>query len=260
MSASLIKPDWSAPANVKACITTRQLAGVSQSPYDAYNLATHVGDSAEAVATNRQRLSDICRQYNLALPSAPVWLNQTHSTQVVDAATHLSDTGEIPEADASFSTRPGVVCTVMTADCLPLLVTNRQGTGVAAIHAGWRGLQAGIIESTVKQLMRETETQPQDIGVYLGPAIGPQAFEVGPEVKDAFVEHDRQAEIAFKPSPRADHYLADIYQLAIQRLGILGIDNISGGDYCTYSDAERFYSYRRDGRTGRMASLIWLEH
>lgn len=158
-----------------------------------------------------------------------------------------------PEADASFTTHSNVVCTVMTADCLPLLFCNRQGTVVAAAHAGWRGLLDGVIEATVLRM----DVAARELLVWLGPAIGPAAFEVGDEVRDAFIAHDAEAASAFVPSPNG-RWLADIYRLARQRLNKMGIAAIHGGHWCTYSDSERFYSYRRDGVTGRMASLIWL--
>lgn len=226
-------------------MTTRD-GGVSPPPYDSLNLGAHVGDSVERVERNREIVSQ-----RLSLPNRPKWLNQTHSTTVV------SSTDAVCEGDACFTDRDGEVCVVMTADCLPLLVCNRQGTEVAAIHAGWRGLYAGVIESTINRL----NSNPAELMVWLGAAIGPQQFEVGEEVRMQFVEKDAATSQAFTPSDRAGHWLADIYLLArvrLKRLGVHGSD-IYGGGLCTYSDAQQFFSYRRDGVTGRMAALIWME-
>ncbi|MDM8559378.1 peptidoglycan editing factor PgeF [Candidatus Parabeggiatoa sp. HSG14] len=239
----LITPNWPAPAKVKAYTTTR-CGGHSQSPYNGLNLADHVGDDTEAVIANRTELVE-----TLNLPLEPIWLQQVHGTQVI--AGYSKNRG--CTADASFSTLPGQVCVVMTADCLPVLFCNRVGTCVAAVHAGWRGLAGGILEATLQRLNMPAE----NILVWLGPAIGPQAFEIGDEVYKAFVDFLPQAVDAFKPS-RKGHWLADLYLLARQRLAHQGVTAIYGGDFCTYTDVERFYSYRRDKVTGRMASLIWL--
>ncbi|OOZ40542.1 hypothetical protein BOW53_07360 [Solemya pervernicosa gill symbiont] len=239
-----IAPDWPAPHTVHAYTTTRA-GGVSEAPFHSFNLATHVGDRDQHVQQNRQRLIT-----ELALPDSPVWLDQVHGTDVV-AADQIS-VGQC--ADAVFSWRSGKVCAVMTADCLPLLFCNRQGSVVAAAHAGWRGLAAGVIESTVEAMGVATA----DLLVWLGPAIGPEVFEVGDEVRREFVDHQIEAEQAFKSSSIEGRWLADLYQLARLRLARCGVAQIYGGDYCTYSDAEHFYSYRRDGETGRMASLIWI--
>lgn len=238
-----IAPDWPAPASIRAGTTTRQ-GGVSQPPYMGLNLAGYVGDQPEAVAENRRRL-----RQQLALPGEPRWLQQVHGVAVVEAATVVGT----PAADASFTRLPNTVCAVMTADCLPLLLCNRQGSVVAATHAGWRGLLDGVIEETVVSMGGAAA----DLLVWLGPAIGPAAFEVGDEVRDAFIARHADARQAFRPLA-AGHWLADIYQLARQRLNKLGVTAVYGGDCCTYNDAERFYSYRRDGVTGRMASLIWI--
>jgi len=241
-------PDWPAPVNVHAASTTR-LGGVSVAPYDSLNLGDHVGDSAAAVAANRSLLKQ-----RHGLPAEPVWLKQVHGIEVVDAAV-VSD---VPVADASFSHQSKVVCTVMTADCLPVLLCDQAGSVVAAAHAGWRGLADGVIEATVKQMAVTTS----NLMVWLGPAIGPKAFEVGDEVRQQFIAQDPQAAVAFQPSALSSaqgRWLADIYLLARQRLARLGVEQVYGGDCCTYSDAERFYSYRRDGITGRMATLIWLD-
>jgi hypothetical protein len=234
----VIIPDWPAPANVSAMQTTRG-GGFSQPPYDSLNLGDYVGDDAMAVAKNRQ---------SLKLPSEPVWLQQVHGVEVV-VAEHADC---IPKADAAISYHPGAVCVVMTADCLPVLLCDMAGTVVAAVHAGWRGLADGVIEATVARM----QVKAWDLMAWLGPAIGPQAFEVGDEVRDAFMAHDPAASSAF--TPVAQKYLADIYTLARQRLNALGITAIYGGGLCTYTDSTRFYSFRRDNRTGRMATLIWL--
>ncbi|TNF35721.1 MAG: peptidoglycan editing factor PgeF [Gammaproteobacteria bacterium] len=233
--------DWPAPANVHALVTTRR-GGVSESPYDTFNLAHHVGDNPAAVMQNRERL-----RTHLRLPSEPVWLEQVHGVQVINAAEPGSR-----QADAAFTQQKNMVCAVMTADCLPVLICDRRGTQVAAAHAGWRGLHAGVIEATLKQF----SCSPRDLLVWLGPAIGPEAFEVGDEVRNAFIQDMAQSDIAFRAS-RPGHWLANIYELARLRLQRYGIDQIYGGGLCTYHDRERFYSYRRDGKTGRMASLIW---
>lgn len=238
-----IVPDWPAPPSVRAGTTTRH-GGVSLPPYNSLNLGDHVGDKPEAVAENRRRL---CQLRNL--PGEPRWLKQVHGVAVVDAAA----THDAPTADASLTSHANIVCAVMTADCLPLLFCNRQGSVVAAAHAGWRGLLDGVIEATVLRM----NVAADDLLVWLGPAIGPDAFEVGDEVRDAFITHNAAASAAFRPSLNG-RWLANIYQLARQRLTKMGIDAIYGGHCCTYGDSERFYSYRRDGVTGRMASLIWI--
>lgn len=237
-----IRPDWPAPATVQAISTSRH-GGVSAAPWASLNLGNHVDDSPEAVAHNRA----IVRQY---LPSDPIWLTQVHGIQVVDAATALQNT----EADAVTAHTVSAVCAVMTADCLPVLLCNQAGTVVGAAHAGWRGLCSGVIEATIQQMQVPADT----LMAWLGPAIGPKAFEVGEEVRTAFMAHDRSSIDAFKPSPNDGKWLVDIYLLAKQRLQASGVHAIYGGDYCTVTDADRFFSYRRDQRTGRMASLIWL--
>ena len=238
-----ILPDWPAPANVRAAVTTR-IGGVSHAPYDSFNLATHVGDDPAAVRANRASLRSA-----LALPSEPLWLKQVHGITVVDAA----QGGVEPEADGAYATQPGAVCVVLTADCLPVLLCNRAGTKVAALHAGWRGLAGGVIEAGVRAL----GVPGSELLAWLGPAIGPQAFEVGPEVRAAFVQQDAQAAQAFRAA-REGKYLADIYLLARQRLQRLGVAAVYGGGFCTVTDSTRFFSYRRDGACGRMAALIWL--
>lgn len=240
----LLKPDWPVPAQVKSLITTRQ-GGVSRPPYDQLNLAQHVGDQAEAVARNRALLRE-----EGALPADPFWLQQVHGCAVADAASDESGC----EADAVFSRQPGRVCAVLTADCLPLLMVDRDGREICAVHAGWRGLAGGVIESALSRFTRE----PQELMVWLGPAIGPRAFEVGDDVYEAFVGRNREDAVAFSRNPQG-RWMADIYRLARQRLARFGVGYVGGGDYCTWSQPVDFYSYRRDGMTGRMASLIWLE-
>ena len=244
MNPNWIIPNWSVPAQVRAVCTTRH-GGVSVAPFDSLNLGDHVGDDPAAVARNRLIVGDV-----LQLPTEPLWLQQVHGVEVC-----AMDVGACyPQADASFALRNNQVCVVMTADCLPVLFCDKAGTRVAAAHAGWRGLEAGVLEQTVQKL----GCAAHDIIAWLGPAIGAQAFEVGAEVRAAFMQHDPAAAVAFQPSATGK-WLADIYLLARQRLNAVGVQAIFGGEYCTYSDAQRFFSYRRDGQTGRMASLIWLE-
>jgi polyphenol oxidase len=235
-----ITPDWPAPVGVHALQTTRR-GGFSQAPYDSLNMGLHVGDDPLAVAANRHVLNSL-------LPGEPVWLEQVHGTSVV-LAEHA---GCHPQADACFARRKNLVCVVMTADCLPVLLCDRAGKVVGAAHAGWRGLADGVIEMTVKAMGESGEK----LMAWMGPAIGPQAFEVGGEVREAFLAHDPIAASAF--IPRAGKYLADIYLLAHQRLRAVGITQIYGGNFCTHGDRERFFSYRRDGQTGRMATMIWM--
>ncbi len=234
---------WPAPARVRTLVTTRD-GGVSLAPYASLNLGQHVGDDPAAVAENRARL-------RACLPAEPFWLNQVHGIGVQEACADAPDVP--PDADAGFTRQPGVVCAVMTADCLPVLLTDRSGSVVAAAHAGWRGLCNGIIEATIARMA----VPANDILAWLGPAIGPDAFEVGPEVRAAFMAHDPTAASAFAAIPDGK-YLADIYLLARQRLNACGVTDVHGGDACTVTERERYFSYRRDGRTGRMASLIWL--
>lgn len=241
---NFIVPNWPAPTNVKALQTTR-IGGVSQAPFASLNLGAHVNDDGIAVAKNRQLLSPY-------LPSEPVWVNQVHGVEVIDAA----QSSCLQNADASFTTQANVVCVTMTADCLPVLLCDRAGTVVAAVHAGWRGLCDGSIEAAVNKLPVERS----EILAWLGPAIGSEAFEVGDEVRQQFMRHDSHAELAFKP--HADKWFCNMYMIAQQRLNKLGVTQIYGGsineDFCTYTDEARFFSFRRDNVTGRMASLIWL--
>ena len=242
MSDAWIVPGWPAPANVKALSTTRA-GGLGVAPFDSLNLGTHVGDDPAAVSANRARL-------RARLPAEPGWLNQVHGTAVVDLATVHG----VPDADGAIARRPGAVCVVMTADCLPVLLCDRAGTVVGAAHAGWRGLQGGVIEATTRAM----GVPAGDLMAWLGPAIGPEAFEVGDEVRAAFVADDSAAAAAFRPAGPAGKWLADLYLLARQRLAALGVAGVYGGDACTFTEAARFFSYRRNGRTGRMASLVWL--
>ena len=241
MTIEVLRPDWPAPATVQAASTLR-VGGVSTGGFAGLNLGTHTGDTATAVAGNRRLL-----QTALALPTEPHWLHQVHGTAVV-----ALPSVERPTADASFSTAPDQVCVVLTADCLPVLFCDRRGSWVAAAHAGWRGLCAGVLEATIKTY----EGATSDILAWLGPAIGPTAFEVGAEVREAFCRHDARAAEAFRAGD-GDRWFADLYLLARQRLQAAGVTSIYGGGLCTYSDPARFFSYRRDRDTGRQASLIW---
>jgi YfiH family protein len=242
LSEYCITPDWPAPANVRTLQTTRQ-GGVSNSPYDTLNLGDHVGDVPLAVARNRNLL-------NTLLPSEPVWLEQVHGTVVVRADVAGCST----RADACIARHRAAVCVVMTADCLPILLCDQQGSVVGAAHAGWRGLCSGVIEATVQAM----KVAPQHLMAWMGPAISQDVFEVGEEVRAAFVAAQPRAASAFIPG-RSGKWLADIYMLARLRLEAMGITAIYGGNYCTFRERERFFSYRRDGVTGRMASFIWLE-
>lgn len=249
MSAEWITPEWPAPPRVRALMTTRH-GGVSLPPYDSLNLAGHVGDDPRAVAENRR----ILRRH---LPAEPLWLTQVHGAGVAEAGVDAIGV----EADAAVARAPAQVCAVLTADCLPVLLCDTHAHVVAAAHAGWRGLAAGVLEATVRAM----RIGPARILAWLGPAIGPDAFEVGEEVRQAFIEQDPLAATAFRPAlpgtldgaPRK--WLADLYTLARLRLKALGVERVYGGVGCTYREAGRFYSYRRDGRTGRMAALIWLD-
>lgn len=239
-SSDWLTPDWPAPASVRACVTTRA-GGVSLPPFDSLNLGDHVEDEPLAVAANRQVLVD-------ALGCRPAWLKQVHSPDVVEA-----DPWQAPTADASWSATPGTACAVLTADCLPALFCDRAGKRVAAAHAGWRGLAGGVLENTVAALGSE----PAELLVWLGPAIGPQSFEVGAEVREAFVAVHTEAQRAFVPSANAGKFMADLYALARIRLAASGVTAVYGGGLDTCSDP-RFFSYRRAARTGRFASLVWI--
>jgi len=245
---AVLRPDWSAPANVHALCTTRQ-GGVSQPPWNTLNLGGHVGDDPEGVDTNRQRLAEFAGLETRRI----AWLNQVHGTNVVEVTNE--NVASVPEADASFTREPGIACAILTADCLPVVLCDRTGTVVGAAHAGWRSLCGGVLENLVKAMA----VPGGELMAWLGPAIGPKQFEVGPEVRDAFLAHDPDAASAFtEEGARPRHYLADIYQLARQRLASAGVCSVSGGSLCTVRDRDWFFSYRRDGRTGRMATLIWM--
>jgi len=243
---SFITPVWPAPTNIKALTTTRQ-GGFSKNPFNGFNLAEHVNDDPLAVLANRQQLKS-----QMSLPQEPVWLHQVHSTTVVNIDNHSNQ--DPITADASYATKSNIVCCVMTADCLPILICDKNAHFVMAIHAGWRGLVDGIIENALNQM----SMSPDDILVWLGPAIGANVYEVGNEVLELFLQQDKTYATGFLPSARAGHWFMDIYHLARLRFRLLGISNIFGGQYCTYQNSELFYSYRRDGVTGRMASLIWI--
>lgn len=241
MSPGWLLPDWPAPANVRAFVTTRH-GGVSSGPYASFNLGGHVGDSPVAVAQNRAIL-------RACLPGEPLWLEQVHGTVVADA----SEPSPRQCADASVATQPGRVCAVMTADCLPVLFCDETGHVVAAAHAGWRGLVAGILEETLSRM----NVAPQSVMAWLGPAIGPSAFEVGQDVFDAFAALHPGDAVAFMPGVAPGKWQADLFALARWRLARAGVERVYGGGICTHSDPERFFSYRRDGVTGRFATLVW---
>lgn len=235
-----IVPDWPAPARVRALITTRA-GGVSTGPFASFNLGLRTGDDPRAVAANRATLSSL-------LPQEPGWLRQVHGSRVVDA----DALGDTPEADAAVARRPGTVCTVLVADCIPVLLADAAGTAVGIAHAGWRGLAAGVVENAVRAMAGD----PGGIVAYLGPGIGPAAFEVGDDVRDVFLARDAGAAVAFTPHA-AGKWLADLFLLARRCLRRAGVGEIHGGTLCTYTDAQRFFSYRRSRVTGRMAALIW---
>jgi YfiH family protein len=240
----LIEADWPAPPNVRAVATTR-VGGASVGAYATLNLGSHVGDDPRAVSENRLRLRTA-----LALDQEPVWLNQVHGTAVVEATSHNSP----PTADASFARSRGQACVVLTADCLPVLLCDRQGTRVAAAHAGWRGLAGGVVESA----LRAMDVTPDRVLAWLGPAIEQDMFEVGPEVREQFVTRAADNAAAFKANARG-RWQADLYDLARRELARLGITQVFGGGFRGYGDRERFFSFRRDGTTGRMATLVWMK-
>jgi YfiH family protein len=257
---NLITPEWDAPPGVRALCTMRS-GGVSLGRYDdgsgsgGLNLGLHVGDHPEHVEENRSRLQ-------ASLPGRPTWLEQVHGAEVVLASSaELSPRpdaapGPAPRADASVAVTTGAVCAIQTADCLPVLFCDARGTVVGAAHGGWRGLAAGVLDNTVAAMRGQGA---EDILAWLGPAIGPARFEVGEEVLQAFARIDAAMQTAFVPVPdRPGKYLADIYRLARLQLAALGVDRVSGGGFCTVTESRHFYSYRRDGVTGRMASLVWL--
>lgn len=244
MDTDWITPDWPAPKVVRAATTTRH-GGVSEGLWASMNPADHVGDAPAAVAANRERL-----QQRLALPAVPHWLQQVHGNRVVDAADAPVNT----QADAIIARTAGSVCAVLTADCLPVLFCDRDGREVAAAHAGWRGLAAGILEQTVDGM----RSPGRELLAWLGPAISAAAYVVGEEVRTVFLEKDAEAASAFWPASNGGWH-ADLYALGRQRLAARGVMAVYGGNFCSFGDRERFFSYRRDGVTGRMASLVWLE-
>jgi len=237
-----IKPDWPAAKNIHAAVTLRT-GGLSKGAFSSLNPALHVNDKPGNVLGNRKTISEM-----LNLPGEPIWLEQVHGNRVIK----VNQLTQLEQADASYSEEVGVVCAVMTADCLPVLLATSEGDKIAAIHAGWRGLLAGVIRQTVNAL------DATNIIAWLGPAIGPDCFEVGCEVKTAYVKKSADFAAGFKQKNQ-NKYLADIYQLATIELAAMGVTQVYGGGFCTVTDKQRFYSYRRDGETGRMATLIWRD-
>jgi YfiH family protein len=259
MHPAFLPAAWPVPKSVHGFTTLRHGAGVSRAPFDSFNLGLRAGDDETAVLRNRQQLAEFAR-----LPSAPHWLRQVHGTGVVRVDRVRVDdvhgdgsqaTGE-PEADAAVTATPGVVLAILTADCMPVLFAAKDGSEVGAAHAGWRGLSAGVLEATIARL----RTPPDRLLAWLGPAAGPQRYEVGVEVYDAFVANDWGAGRAFT-STRPQHWHVDLYALAHRRLEKAGLraHDIHGGALCTIADPQSFYSHRRDQRTGRMASLVWMD-
>jgi purine-nucleoside/S-methyl-5'-thioadenosine phosphorylase / adenosine deaminase len=245
----VLAPDWPAPRAVRAAFTLRS-GGVSAPPFDSLNVGAHVGDAVAAVAENRRR---VCA--HLRLPGEPLWLEQVHGTDVIDLdGVRLPASAAPPTADAAIARRPGCVCVMQVADCMPVFLAAGDGSAVGAVHAGWRGLAAGVLEATVVRL----GVPPAKLIAWLGPAIGPRHFEVGEEVRAAFLRHDAGAAEAFRVNARG-RWQCDLGALARRRLDALGVTAVFGGGWCTYADPARFFSYRRDGRCGRMAALIWLE-
>lgn len=241
-----IIPNWNIPKHIHA-FTTVRTGGVSKPPFDSFNLGDHVNDSPEDVAQNRALLVE-----KFHLPQSPLFLTQTHSTRVLE----LPYSGKDIEADAVYTNQPNQVCLVLTADCLPVLFVSKDGKEIAAAHAGWRGLCDGVLEATVEKF----QCPSNEISAWLGPAIGAKAFQVGKEVIEQFCAFDPRAEEAFiQDNSTSGKFLGNLYQIATQRLNKLGITEVSGGEYCTYTQEDLFFSYRRDKQTGRMATLIWKE-
>jgi polyphenol oxidase len=266
----MLLPDWGAPPSVRAAFTLRT-GGVSVAPYDSLNLGAHVGDAPASVAENRRRV-----HAQLGLPAEPAWLQQVHGTEVADldalvppdvapGRTGSAGAGAagraggeaaseaILRADSSVTRVPGRVCVIQVADCMPVLFAARDGSAVGAAHAGWRGLAGGVLEATVLKL----GIAPDQLLAWLGPTISPEHFEVGDDVRTAFMSYDPSAASAFEANARR-RWQCDLYALARRRLAVLGVQDVSGGGWCTYADAARFFSYRRDGQCGRMAALIWM--
>lgn len=244
-SIECIQPNWHAPDSVKAVCTTR-IGGNSLSPYDSFNLATHVGDAIDKVILNRELLK---RELNL--PAEPCWLNQTHST---DVAMLDGSPDYAIDSDAAISQKPGIIAVVMTADCLPILMCNQQGDEVAAVHAGWRGLADGIVATTLKKM----RTPPEQLMAWIGPAISQPRFEVGDDVRNMFMNRYENAALRFRQN-RPGHWLCDLPGLAADQLFDLGVTAIHQSGLCSFDEDSRFYSYRRENISGRMASLIWIK-
>jgi YfiH family protein len=245
----LIRPKWPAPKRVRAFVTTRALPSGnvgSKPPYHAFNLADHVGDDPVQVDCNRALL-----RQQIQLPAEPCWMKQVHGNTVIEAAPGMTS----PEADAAYAIKANTICAVLTADCLPLLLCDQMGTAVAAVHAGWKGLHNGVIAKTVAAM----PTPPDRLLAWLGPAIGPRAYEVDKAVYEPFVALDPAYATAFTPAG-SGHWRFDLYRIARMQLEACGIEEIYGGDRCTHTESGIFYSFRRDGKTGRMASLIWLQN
>lgn len=249
---AFVYPDWPAPGKVQAACTTR-IGGVSEAPFDTFNLGPGSGDDPDRVAENHRRL-----QAALGLPAEPVWLSQVHGSRVIyltssgmNAATKAESS---PEADAAWADRPGTVCAVLTADCLPVLLCTRDGGAVAAVHCGWRGLAAGVLTEAIRAM----PGHPSELLAWLGPAIGPEAYEVGAEVRQAFVARGEASSQAFRPGADWNKFYCDLYAIAHIELHEAGVRDVYGGGFCTHRDRERYFSYRRDGETGRMATLIWM--
>ena len=237
-------PDWDVAPRVRAFVTTRA-GGVSGGEFGSMNLGSRSGDAAANVERNRA----IVREH---LPAAPRWMAQVHGTDVADL--DRLDDAQVPQADAAIASRPGQVTVVLTADCMPLLVSDEAGTRVAVAHAGWRGMAAGVIENTVQAM----DIAPRKLRAWMGPTIGPAAFEVGPEVREAFLKSDPAADGAFR-SHQPGKFMADLYALARRRLARAGVERVHGGGFCTYTEAQRFFSYRRVQASGRMGAFIWIE-
>lgn len=244
---AVLAPDWPVPPQVRAAVTLRG-GGVSRPPFDTLNLATHAGDDPLAVAENRRRLRNA-----LALPGEPAWLSQRHGREVA-RLTEASVEADPPQADAAVTRAPGRICAIQVADCMPVLLAARDGTAVGAAHVGWRGLAAGVLEATVRAI----QIDPEGLLAWLGPAIGPLHFEVGEEVRTALLEVDPEGGSAFTSNARG-RWQCDLYALARRRLRSLGVRDVTGGGWDTYAQAGEFFSYRRDGRCGRMAALVWIE-
>ncbi len=247
MGVAWLRPQWPAPAAVCA-LSTLRAGGVSVAPYASLNLAAHVGDVPEAVAENRRRLRAAAD-----LPAEPAWLTQVHGAEIADLDAGAATGAAAGPADGAVTRTPGRVCAILAADCLPILFATESGDAVAAAHAGWRGLAGGVIEAAVRSLA----VAPASLLVWLGPAIGPRHFEIGPEVRDELLRGDPRADGTFAENARG-RYLADLNVLARRRLVQLGIERVYGGGECTFSCSDKYFSHRRDGPTGRQATLIWL--